>query len=79
MGFPRNRPPEELFNEDLNLDLGFKYYRQMMDRANKDISITYLKYNAGPGTEWDTATITAKTNLKNHIDDLNQVRKVFAL
>ena len=40
----------ELFNQDKNLDLGFKYLRMMIDKYGGDVENALTAYNRGPGT-----------------------------
>ena len=40
----------DLFNEDVNLRVGFKYLRQLMDKYNGDVGLALTAYNRGPGT-----------------------------
>lgn len=40
----------DLANPDTNLDLGFKYLRQLIDRYEGDVDLALTAYNRGPGT-----------------------------
>jgi soluble lytic murein transglycosylase-like protein len=40
----------DLFDRDINLRLGFRYLRQMLDRYDGDLRLALLAYNRGPGT-----------------------------
>jgi hypothetical protein len=40
----------DLFDPDVNLDLGFRYLRQMIDKYNGDVFKALTAYNRGPGT-----------------------------
>lgn len=40
----------DLFDRDINLRLGFRYLRQMLDKYNGDLRLALLAYNRGPGT-----------------------------
>ncbi|HXN56008.1 MAG TPA: lytic transglycosylase domain-containing protein [Myxococcales bacterium] len=40
--------PTALFNGPLNVELGSRYLRQMMDRFDGDLSLALVAYNAGP-------------------------------
>lgn len=41
---------EDLYNRHINLELGFRYLRQMIDKYDGDIRLALLAYNRGPGT-----------------------------
>lgn len=41
---------DDLFDRRLNLDLGFKYLRRLIDRYDGNIRLALLAYNRGPGT-----------------------------
>lgn len=40
----------DLFDPEVNLDLGFRYLRQMIDKYNGDVFKALTAYNRGPGT-----------------------------
>lgn len=40
----------DLFHQETNLRLGFRYLRQMMEKYQGDIRLALLAYNRGPGT-----------------------------
>jgi soluble lytic murein transglycosylase-like protein len=40
----------ELFDPEVNLELGFRYLRQMIDRYDGDLFKALTAYNRGPGT-----------------------------
>jgi soluble lytic murein transglycosylase-like protein len=40
----------DLFDRDINLRLGFRYLRQMLDKYDGDLRLALLAYNRGPGT-----------------------------
>jgi soluble lytic murein transglycosylase-like protein len=40
---------EELFDPEVNLDLGCRYLRRMLDRYGNDVRLALMAYNAGPG------------------------------
>jgi hypothetical protein len=40
----------DLFDPEVNLDLGFRYLRQMIDKYNGDLFKALTAYNRGPGT-----------------------------
>jgi soluble lytic murein transglycosylase len=40
---------DELFDPVVNLDLGCKYLRRMLDRYKNDLRLALMAYNAGPG------------------------------
>lgn len=40
----------DLFNPEVNLDLGFRYLRQMIDKYDGDVFKALTAYNRGPGT-----------------------------
>jgi soluble lytic murein transglycosylase len=40
---------EELFDPVVNLDLGCRYLRRMLDRYRDDLRLALMAYNAGPG------------------------------
>ncbi|GAC1336215.1 MAG: hypothetical protein NVS2B9_01460 [Myxococcales bacterium] len=41
--------PNALFNGPMNVELGSRYLRQLMDRFDGDLSLALVAYNAGPG------------------------------
>jgi|GEM_PF-853249 len=41
---------EDLYNRSLNLDLGFGYLRDLIDKYDGDTRLALLAYNRGPGT-----------------------------
>ena len=41
---------EDLFDRSLNLDLGFRYLRRLIDKYDGNIRLALLAYNRGPGT-----------------------------
>jgi len=41
---------EDLFDRRLNLDLGFRYLRRLIDKYDGNIRLALLAYNRGPGT-----------------------------
>ncbi|MCH9730784.1 MAG: lytic transglycosylase domain-containing protein [Actinomycetia bacterium] len=47
MGFPRNRPPEELYDPALNLDLTARKWRSVLARAGGNPAEAYSLYNSG--------------------------------
>jgi hypothetical protein len=40
----------DLFDRDVNLDLGFRYLRQLIDKYDGDVENALTAYNRGPGT-----------------------------
>lgn len=40
----------DLFRRDVNLDLGFKYLRQLIDKYDNNVEHALTAYNRGPGT-----------------------------
>lgn len=40
----------DLFHQETNLRLGFRYLRQMMEKYQGDVRLALLAYNRGPGT-----------------------------
>lgn len=40
----------DLFDPDVNLDIGFKYLRQLIDKYEGDVEKALTAYNRGPGT-----------------------------
>ncbi len=40
---------DELFDAELNLRIGFRYLRQLLDKYSGDLSLALLAYNRGPG------------------------------
>lgn len=40
----------DLFDRDINLRLGMRYLRQMLDKYDGDLRLALLAYNRGPGT-----------------------------
>jgi soluble lytic murein transglycosylase-like protein len=40
----------DLFDRDRNLELGFRYLRQMLAKYDGDMRLALLAYNRGPGT-----------------------------
>jgi len=41
---------EDLFDRALNLDLGFRYLRSLIDKYDGNVRLALLAYNRGPGT-----------------------------
>jgi soluble lytic murein transglycosylase-like protein len=41
---------QDLFDRQTNLDLGFSYLRDMIDKYRGDVRLALLAYNRGPGT-----------------------------
>lgn len=41
---------EDLYNRRLNLDMGFGYLRDLIDKYDGDVRLALLAYNRGPGT-----------------------------
>ena len=41
---------EQLYDQNTNLRLGFKYLRQLIDKYDGDTKLALLAYNRGPGT-----------------------------
>jgi soluble lytic murein transglycosylase-like protein len=41
---------EDLYNRQLNLDMGFGYLRDLIDKYKGDVRLALLAYNRGPGT-----------------------------
>ncbi len=41
---------DDLFDRDINLRLGFRYLRQLLDHYEGDLRLALLAYNRGPGT-----------------------------
>jgi len=41
---------DQLYDQDTNLRLGFKYLRQLIDKYEGDTKLALLAYNRGPGT-----------------------------
>jgi soluble lytic murein transglycosylase-like protein len=41
---------EELFDRDTNLRLGFRFYREMLERYDGNVRLALLAYNRGPTT-----------------------------
>lgn len=41
---------EDLFDRRTNLQLGFRYLRQLIDKYDGDVRLALLAYNRGPGT-----------------------------
>ncbi len=39
---------EDLFDSEINLRIGFRYLRAMMDKYGGDLSLALLAYNRGP-------------------------------
>jgi soluble lytic murein transglycosylase-like protein len=39
---------EDLFDAEINLRIGFRYLRGLMDRYEGDLSLALLAYNRGP-------------------------------
>ena len=42
--------PIYLFDRALNLDLGFRYLRSLIDKYDGNVRLALLAYNRGPGT-----------------------------
>jgi len=58
----------ELFEPELNLDLGCRYLRQLIDRYRGDLVLALMAYNAGPGSvaRWRAAEPDPLRILKDH-------------
>lgn len=59
---------EELFDPALNLDLGCRYLRRMLDRFDDDVLLALMAYNAGPGSveRWLSAEKDPVRILRHH-------------
>ena len=59
---------EELFDPVLNLDLGCRYLRRMLDRFDDNLLLALMAYNAGPGTvdRWLVAESDPAAILRRH-------------
>ena len=44
-----NVSEEDLFNPDLNIKIGLKYYKELMDKYNNNYQMAIVAYNAGIG------------------------------
>jgi soluble lytic murein transglycosylase-like protein len=47
---PRLRSEADILDPDNNLRVGFRYFRQLLDRYDGDLRLALLAYNRGPGT-----------------------------
>jgi soluble lytic murein transglycosylase-like protein len=47
---PSLRTESDILNPDNNLRLGFRYFRQLLDKYDGDVRLALLAYNRGPGT-----------------------------
>ncbi|MEE8106799.1 MAG: lytic transglycosylase domain-containing protein [Planctomycetota bacterium] len=71
---------EDLFEPRLNLDLGCRYLRQLLDRYRGDLRLALMAYNAGPGSvaKWRKKTRDVDAILEQHAfgETRHYVRKV---
>ena len=59
---------EELFDPELNLELGCRYLKRLFDAYGGDLRLTLMAYNAGPGRvrEWRARTDDVEKILSEH-------------
>lgn len=77
VGYPDDLNPNTLFEPDINLQFGLKFFKKAIVRANKNPALAYLKYNTGLGGNWLKASRTARDNNANFRNNLVQVTDFF--
>lgn len=78
MGYPASAAPDGLLNPTVNLNLGLKYFSlRCYDRT--DAFLSYLRFNAGPSTTRENASMLALRNARRFVENLSRIQQAYSL